>query len=186
MLKAHIDTGGYKSLGITREALAKLEVEFTGTTTTRTDLNGERFEGRDFIIPELRLGGHIFRNVPGYERGEANSGVTSGFPFDVVVGRDFLGQYAVIVDYPANRIELHDPATKPCSPGDAALARNADGLWMTTVGTDRTDLQMVWDTGAKGASFVQLAVAEARKLPVEDDVYLTAAVCVRGPERRPD
>ena len=169
-LKAHIDTGGYKSLGITRAALAKLEVEFTGTTTTRTDLNGV-LRRTGFHHPRASTWRAYLQEPTGLRarRGEFRRHVR--LSFDMVVGLDSLGQYAVIVDYPANRIELHDPATKPCSPGDAALARNADGLWMTTVGTDRADLSNGVETRARKARPSSSSQsAQARKLPVEDDV----------------
>jgi hypothetical protein len=182
-LKAHIDTGGYQTLGLSPAALERVKVQFTGTFTTRTDGTGNKFSQREFIVPQLRLGGQVFHNVRGYERLQAASGGFGGAAFDALIGRDFLKQFTVVVDYPRRRFELHDPAVgaSVCGRPTAKLTQNVDGFFASTVETDHGPLQLVWDTGARGASFVQESVAAERELPLKDDAYLTKRFAV-GPK----
>ena len=176
-LRAHIDTGGYKTLGITSQALAQLDVRYVEGTETRTDGGGAKFSGRTFTVPALTLGGHAFVDVTGYERKQRADGVFGGpAPFDAVIGRDFLRQFSpVVVDYPNKRFELYQEAdvTQVCGPRTAELTFDADGFWISTVTTDIGPLRLIWDTGARGASFIQDKLVAERNLPVADDAYLT-------------
>ncbi len=174
-LKALIDTGGWHEIGITPEALAKLDVKFTGTTTERTDGGGHKFQGREFCIPSLQLGGHTFRNILGYERHQAATGDFGGPPlFDALIGRDFLQRYTLVVDYPHQRFELH-PAVDSlavCRPPTAMILPTSNGFMFSGVQTDNGTMNLGWDTGAT-YSFVQKAVAHVRQLPLNDDLYST-------------
>ena len=174
-LKAHIDTGGHGTVGISPQAVATLQVRFTGAVTSRTDGSGAQFQQREFIIASLKLGGHVFRNVKGYERLQAASGNFGGAPFDALIGRDFLTLYTVVVDYPQKRFELHDrwDGRNVCGIPTAAMRDNAVGLWLTEVVTDHGRLSFAWDTGAKGASFIQERIVTERGLPLSDEVYRT-------------
>lgn len=176
-LKAHIDTGGYMTLGVVPEALQRLDIHFVAATETRTDGGGAKFTGRTFTVPQLTLGGQVFRDVPGYERKQQSHGSFGGPAlFDAVIGRDFLRQFAVVVvDYPNGRFELYEEAdvTAVCGTRTAPLKFNPDGFWVSTVTTDHGPLELIWDTGAKGASFIQEKLVRERALPITDDAYLT-------------
>lgn len=176
-LKAHIDTGGYLTLGVVPEALRRLDIRFEAATETRTDGGGAKFTGRTFTVPQLTLGGHDFQDVPGYERMQQSHGSFGGPAlFDAVIGRDFLRQFAVVVvDYPNERLELYEEAdvTAVCGTRTAPLKFNPDGFWVSTVTTDHGPLELIWDTGAKGASFIQEKLVRERALPITDDAYLT-------------
>jgi Aspartyl protease len=174
-LRAIIDTGGWRSVGITTAALGKLHVHFTGTSSTRTDESGEHIPGRDFRIPALELGGATFANLPGYEiREEAGRELAATPEFDAIIGRDFLARYTVVVDYPRHWLELHPPehARAVCGPPTIGMLPSEDGIMFSTVHTDAGVMNLGWDTGAT-YSVVQKAVANLRGLPLKDDFYST-------------
>jgi hypothetical protein len=175
-LRAHIDTGGYKTIGVSTEALSRMSVRFLPETITRTDGSGAKFSGRTFVIPELKIGGRLFRDVPGFERLQALTG-DFGDPaaFEAVLGRDFLSQFTVVVDYPRRKFELHPPdaGKRICGSPTAQLATTPEGFWASTVETDHGNFKMVWDTGARGASFIQARLVAERRLPIKDDAYVS-------------
>jgi hypothetical protein len=175
-LRIHIDTGGYKTIGVTPSALDRLNVRFTSAAVVRTDGAGVKHAGRTFVIPEIALGGASFRDVPGFERKQATSGDFGGpAPFDAVIGRDFLVNYTVVVDYPDRRFELYSPDAGPqiCGSPTATMKTTSDGLWTSEVTTDHGRFEMVWDTGAGGASFIQERLVRRLELPIRDDAYIT-------------
>lgn len=175
-LRTHIDTGGFKTFGVTTDALSRMSVQFLPETIERPDGSGTKFRGRTFLIPELKIGGQVFRNVRGYERKQATSGVFGGTPpFDAIIGREFLAPYTVVVDYPQRRIELHprDAGERVCGRATVPFKTSADGLWLSKVATDHGTLEMIWDTGSRGASFIQERLVTEHSLPIKDDAYPT-------------
>lgn len=175
-LRGHIDTGGFKTVGVTTDALARMSVRFLPEMIERPDGSGTKFRGRTFVIPELKLGGQVFRDVRGYERRQAASGVFGGPPpFDAIIGREFLEPYTVVVDYPQRRIELHARHAGPrvCGEATVPFRTSPDGLWLSRVETDHGAFEMIWDTGSRGASFIQERLVTERSLPLKDDAYPT-------------
>jgi hypothetical protein len=164
VLRAQFDTAGRGTVGIRAEALGGLEVRYTGEFVERTDGAGRRFRGRAFVIPAFTLGDTVWHDVPGYERLEASGGpFGAGGGYDLVVGREFLERFALVVDYPHGRIELRPPSdgTRACGSAGTPLVRLRAGFWGSEVETDQGSLILVWDTGAD-RSFVQGAVAAGR------------------------
>jgi hypothetical protein len=175
-LRVHIDTGGFKTLGVTTDALARMSVRFLPETVERPDGSGRKFAGRTFVIPQLELGGQVFRDVRGYERRQAASGTFGGPPpFDAIIGREFLAPYTLVVDYPQRRIELHarDAGPRVCGKATVPFTTSPDGLWLSKVETDHGTFEMIWDTGSRGASFIQERLVTERNLPLKDDAYPT-------------
>jgi hypothetical protein len=176
-IRVHIDTGGYKSIGVTPGALDRLPVRFTSAPSVRTDGAGAKYSGRSFVIPDMRLGGATFDDIPGFERKQAASGDFGGPQlFDAVLGRDFLVNHTVVVDYPNKRIELHalDAGPTVCKTPTASMIATPEGLWTSMMTTDHGQFVMVWDTGARGASFIQERLVGQRALPIRDDAYATS------------
>jgi hypothetical protein len=125
----------------------------------------------------MALGGATFHDVPGFERKQAASGGFGGpAPFDAVLGRDFLVKYTVVVDYPNKRFELHPRNAGPtvCKAPTTSMKATPEGLWISAVTTDHGRFEMVWDTGARGASFIQERLVRQRELPIRDDAYVTS------------
>jgi hypothetical protein len=173
-LRTVIDTGGWHAIGIVPDALAKLHVQFTGKTTELADSAGGRYEGREFRIASMQLGGVTFHDVLGFERRAAGGADLEAPEFDAVIGSDFLEHYTVVVDYPHKRFELH-PATSAhavCGAATATMLPSEDGIMFSTIRTDSGVMNLGWDTGAT-YSVLQKTVATLRGLPLKDDFYAT-------------
>jgi predicted aspartyl protease len=168
-----IDTGGFGGVAIAPEELDRLKVDFTGTSIERTDAAGQSFVSREFVIPELSLGGNQFSSVRGFERTNSASGFAGGEPISVL-GRGFLHGFTVVVDYPNGRIELYDAAvgSRVCGPKLSDMTRNEDGHLVLHIQTDGGEMVALMDTGAT-YSFVQSKLVLSRNLHTVDDMYLT-------------
>jgi hypothetical protein len=172
-LKAVLDTSGRYAIAITPEALDKLQVRFSGNTVERTGTGGEKFRGRQFVIPSMELGGTIFLSVDGFERRHAGS-EPGDAPYEAVIGGAFLEHYAVVVDYPQRRLELEPPARGPavCGPASAPMLPTQNGIMFTTVRTDSGVMNLGWSTGST-YSVVQKTVTYLRGLALKDGFYAT-------------
>jgi hypothetical protein len=173
-LRAVIDTGAAGEVGIASDLLAKLHVRFTGSGSERTDESGHTFQGREFRIPAMQLGGATFRDVPGYERPPASADAGESPPFDVLIGPGFLRHYTLVVDYPQQRIELYKAASarKVCGTHTTAIVPSRDGIMFSTVRTDAGAMNLGWDSGL-AFSVVQQAVVTARSLTLREGLYST-------------
>jgi hypothetical protein len=176
-LRVLVDTGGFGGLGVKPEALAALPVRYASDAASRTDGSGRTWRGRTFVVPDLAIGGAHFHDVAGYERTEANEGTFGGSNVaDAVLGRDFLREHVVVVDYPQRRLELHprDAGARVCrGRGRTTLFTVDNGFWASEVVTDRGSLTLVWDTGARDASFVRTNVAQDLQWPARNGVHVT-------------
>lgn len=184
-LSAIIDTSGYHSVGISPAALNRLNVRFRQTFAERVDGAGRRFRGREFVIPELRLGNGVFRDVPGFERHESSDAQFGRAPFDVAIGREFLQSYRVVVDYPSHRIELHPAGPSlPCGTITGTLQPHASGVMYSVLMTDDGPLRLAWDTGST-YSLVQKRLATERGLRFQDERYATQTLTLGTRELGP-
>ena len=66
-----VDLGGDDTIELTTTALSKVKVRYLQDRYTWLDAKGHRLEARKFVIPELRIGSAVFRNVEGHEDAEA-------------------------------------------------------------------------------------------------------------------
>ena len=172
-LRAVIDTSGYHSVGISPDALNRLNVRFQHTFVERIDGAGQRFRGREFVIPELHLGNGIFRDVAGFERHESADAQFGRAPFEVAIGREFLQRYRVIVDYPGHRIELHATGSHPvCGEPTGTIEPHPSGLMYSILLTDDGPLKLAWDTGST-YSLIQKRLAAERGMRFQDERYAT-------------
>ena len=173
-----VDTGGFGGVAIVPEDLDRLKVDFTGTSIERTDAQGGSFDSREFLILELYLGGILFLSERGFERTNSTSGFAGGEPINVL-GRGFLHAFAVVIDYPNERIELYNAAfgASICGPKLSDLIKNEDGQLILAIRTDGGDMRALMDTGAT-YSFVQSKVVVSRKLNAGDDMYLTKSLLI--------
>ena len=173
-LKAVLDTSGAYGIAITPEALAKLRVRFSGNTVERTGMGGDKFRGRDFVIPAVELGDTIFLNVDGLERRRGGGDTHGPPPYDAVIGGEFLENYTVIIDYPRQRLELHRPGSGAavCGPPLAAMMPARNGMTFTTVRTDAGVMNLGWSSGST-YSVVLKTVTYLRGLAPKDGFYTT-------------
>lgn len=171
-LKAVLDTSGGYGIAIAPEALSRLRVRFNGDTVERTGMGGEKFRGRDFVIPSMELGDTVFLSVDGFER--RHGGGHGDTPYDVVIGNAFLERYTVVIDYPRQRLELHPPGrgSSVCGAPSAALTPTQNRIVFSSVRTDSGVMNLGWSSGAT-YSVVLKTVAYLRGLTLKDGFYST-------------
>jgi len=147
-----VDTGG-GVLGLTQQALTQAgAIELPGKPTVWTDSSGQSHEARRFRVPQLRVGGRTFTNVDAIEAHE----IPNGPAVANVLGREFLKQFIVIIDYPGSLMTLLSPDTPDaeaeamgCKGARASFERSSEpGLVITRVKVDEATLRLGWDTGA--------------------------------------
>ncbi len=175
-----VDTGGLGVIAVSPVDLERLAVTFTGETIQRTDAAGDTFESREFIVPEMLLGGHRFQNVKGFERIGAAGGFAGGRPVNVL-GRGLLHDYTVVVDYPGGEIRLYSPdqSRSVCGPPTSELIERDDEILAVPIESDGGRLLALMDTGAT-YSFIQSDVVDSRNLSTTDQVYRTRSFRLGG------
>jgi hypothetical protein len=176
-LRLIVDTGGKGTLQLTATGLAKVRVAMKSGETTRIDAQGNRFSGQAFDVPEILIGGAVFRDIVGFVRGEAASGITGSLPADGLLGAEFLRPHIARFDYAASTLTLfrddeREAATAACAGSEIPVFDHPLGFWVSHATTDHGRLRFVWDTGAT-FSFISAESASSSGLPVKDDVYLT-------------
>ena len=183
-LKAVLDTGGGYGIAIAPEALERLKVRFYGDTVERIGMGGEKFRGREFVIPSMEMGETVILNVDGFER--RHGGSDGDTPYDVVIGSRFLEQYTVIIDYPRQRLELHPPGrgATVCGAPSAALMPTQNRIVFSTVRTDSGVMNLGWSSGAT-YSVVLKTVAYLRGLTLKDGFYSTRRFALGGTNAGP-
>lgn len=169
-----VDTGG-GVLGLNPEALTQAAaVELAGEPSVWTDAQGKAHAARRFRVPQIRVGGRLFANL---EAIEAET-IPDGPPVPGVLGREFLQQFIVIVDYPGRMMTLLSPETTDaeaeamgCRGARASFAPTPTepGLAISRVVVDGASLRLAWDTGAQ-YSALPADVVEAHQLAVEPAV----------------
>lgn len=169
-IKIVVDTGG-GVLGLSREALTQAgAVELAGEPTIWTDAQGQAHEARRFRVPQIRVGGRLFTNLDAIEA----ETIPNGPPVPNVLGREFLRQFIVIMDYPGRVMTLLSPETTDAK-AEAIGCKGTrvpfeptptePGLAISRVKVDGATLRLGWDTGATYSS-LPAGVVTAYQLPV--------------------
>jgi len=164
-----VDTGG-GVLALSRETLTRAgAVELSGKPAIWTDANGQAHEARRFRVPEIRVGGRLFANL---EAIEAQT-IPNGPPVPNAIGREFLRQFIVLMDYSRRTMTLLSAKTAEvaaeamgCQGTRVPFEQtSAPGLAITRVKLDGATLRLVWDTGATYSS-LSARVISAHRLSV--------------------
>lgn len=168
-IKIVVDTGG-GVLTLSREALTRAgAVELAGKPTIWTDASGQAHEARRFRVPQIRVGGRLFTNLDAIEA----ETILNGPPVPNGLGREFLRQFIVLMDYPGRMMTLLSPETADaeaeamgCKGTRVPFERtSAPGLAITQVKLDGAAMRLAWDTGATYSS-LPAGVVTAFQLPV--------------------
>ena len=173
-----VDTGGKGSLQLAAAAAARIGVKTDESLVSRTDALGNTFAGPGFAVGELEIAGTKFRNLPGFVRGEAGSGVTGPLPADGMLGMEFLRSYVARFDYAAKTLTLFSEDDRAdvgpaCAGSPVTIFSHPLRLWLTAIQTDHGLFRAIFDSGAT-YSMISSATAAAAKLPLQDDLYHTA------------
>lgn len=148
------DLGGDHTIELTAEALARIKVRYLQERYTWLDAKGHKLEARKFVIPELRIGATVFRNVEGHEDAESPD-----WP-KIRAGQGRLGvalfsaSHRLELDYEGKAMRLDSS----CTGHRVEFDPKWDGAPVAKAETDIGELTFVWDTGAP-MSFIQAALA---------------------------
>ena len=105
-IQAIVDTGG-GALMLGKEVLDSVRAIGLGDSVVSTNASGHDFEHRRFRVPSLTIGGHVFQDIVAIQALD-----TEASPIPNSIGRQFLSQYFVVVDYAGAAITLWPPSTK--------------------------------------------------------------------------
>jgi hypothetical protein len=148
--KLFLDLGGFHAIGLTSAELGRADVQWIDSPHTLMNSADNMFESRRFIAPDVAIGGVSFGDLEGGE-----------FLFDDTlappdrngyIGMGLLGQFLVVLDYPARRVRLYASGDRRAFA--AECGRNAfdvslvDRVAQSVLSTEHGDLRVEWDTGA--------------------------------------
>jgi predicted aspartyl protease len=161
-VQAIVDTGG-GALMLSREVIDAAGGVKLEDTQISNDASGNEHVHARFRMPLIDIGGLVLRDTvvieaPGREAGR-------GSPVPDVIGREFLAQYFVVVDYAGGVITLWSP--DPENPERAKCGRTRipmerteeQHLAVSVFETQSGRLRLAWDTGAM-YSVLPIAMAE--------------------------
>jgi hypothetical protein len=162
--KLFVDLGGFHAISLTTAELERADVRLVDNPDTFFNSAGKMFESRRFTAPDVVIGGASFGELDG---GELLFDDALAPPDrNGYIGMGLLGQFLVVLDYPARRIRLY-----PSGDGRALAAecgRNTfevslvDMVAQSVVRTELGDLRVEWDTGATHNFIRPATVARGR------------------------
>ena len=100
-LNLFLDTGNPgASIDLTTKTLEKIEVTYTGETKKTMNYQADEFEGREYILPRVKIGDLEFTNIHAKEHKPLSSS-------DGAISFKFLQNYNVLIDFPNRNIRLY-------------------------------------------------------------------------------
>ena len=149
------DLGGDNTIELTVTALEKINVKYLPERYTWLDAKGHKLEARMFVIPELRIGDAVFRNVEGHEDAEAPDWPKRRAGLGRLGRALFVPSHKVEIDYRGKTMRLDSACAGHKVPFDPQW----NGEPVAKAKTDIGELTFVWDTGAP-TSLIQATSAE--------------------------
>ncbi|MFC1793208.1 hypothetical protein ACFL3Q_06435 [Planctomycetota bacterium] len=100
-LNLFLDTGNPgASIDLTTKTLKKIEVTYTGETKKTWDYKADEFEGREYILPRVKIGDLEFTNIHATEHKMQRFS-------DGTISFKFLQNYNVLIDFPNRNMRLY-------------------------------------------------------------------------------
>ena len=146
-----LDLGGFDAVALIPDELKEIQVTWTGKSKTTFSAMGEAARAREYVLPEVELGGILFPDVKGYEdllHGKNRSVSRVGY-----LGLGLLRRFRVVIDYPARQLVLiwpDAPMPEPYNIQDwptIDFEAGKDGV-VARAKVNGIDRLFVWDTGA--------------------------------------
>lgn len=148
------DLGGDDTIELTAEALGKIRVRYLQERYTWIDAKGHKLEARKFVIPELRIGDAVFRNVEGHEDAEAPDWPKIRAGLGRLGASLFASSHRLELDYQKKTMRIDST----CVGHRVEFDPKWNGAPVSKARTDIGELTFFWDTGAP-MSFIQAALA---------------------------
>lgn len=174
-IQATVDTGGDVdgALTLSKEVIDSVRAVSLDTVVTN-DALGNEFKRPRFRVPVVNIGGQAFQDMVVVQAPDRVAGEGPAVPN--AIGRQFLSQYFVVVDYAGASITLWPPETKGPAGIDCGRTRipmvhtEEDRLAVSDFETQSGRVRLGWDTGA---TYSMLSETTAEKLKL--------ATVTRGP-----
>lgn len=131
---------------------------YTGKMNNGKDARGVITTVREFILPQVELGGLVINNIKGVESAiDKNPSYGGGAPppedaKNGLIGLGFVGKYSIIIDYKHAKLILINGHGYP--PGYAVgswqkIHFMLDGNVITDAKANGKEIKLLWDTGAR-------------------------------------
>ena len=166
-VQAIVDSGG-GALTLSKEVLDSADAVSLGEATVGTDYLGQGHSQPRFRVPIVTIGGQAFQNVTVLQAPQHPPG--NGPPVPNGIGRHFLSQYFVVVDYAGASITLwpsnaKTTVSKNCGRTRIPLEHSEEDteLAVSDFDTELGRVRLLWDTGATG-SMLPARTAEKLRL----------------------
>ncbi len=145
------DTGDSTTgVSLTEQALSQIKVNYVNSTRCFNRTDGRHCQ-REFIIPEINIGGFVVKNVPGSVMPPLTGQgfVQTDASRNGILGYKVLSQFNVLLDYPNSKVIL---VKREHLPRDYDVAGWTSvpfyGRLMTKLSIDGHSMVARWDTGA--------------------------------------
>lgn len=188
---AIVDTGG-GDLMLSRDVIAAAGGVRLEDTQTSNDALGNEYVHARFRVPTIDIGGRLLRGSVVIEAPVLKE--VDGPAVPNAIGRPFLSQYFVVVDYAGGMITLWPPDLgnadrARCGPARIPMERTEEeNLTVSVFETPSGRLRVAWDTGSQ-YSMLPLAMAEKlRPAPImrgDTLFYLPKKLTASGQDLKP-
>jgi hypothetical protein len=190
-IQAIVDISGGDADGaltLSKEAIESVDGISLGTAVAQ-DAFGHEFTRPRFKVSGVTIGGHTFQELRVVEA--MGNAAGDGPPVANAIGKHFLSQYFVVVDYAGAAISLWPPNTKDpagmnCGRTRITMAPTVeDRLAVSDFDTPSGRVRLLWDTG-NAYSMLPETIAEKLRLttvtrgPTSPKFYQTKTLSAAG------
>jgi len=160
--KALLDLGSSEGIHLPVAVIKKIrELKYTGAAVKSSNIKGEVFEAKAFVISSLQINCATFKNMHGLELAPWAASIGEGEVADVseqiVIGLGFFKGKKLILNYSNKSLLIQSISTKdsPSNKNNYAMpykiSREGLSIEMTS---PKASYQMILDTGASNSIFV--------------------------------
>lgn len=167
-----VDTGDKNSaLSLSEKALKNLHVKFTGKTICSKAFDGKNCN-KEFIIPKIKLGNFVEKNVKGVLIPKLWGGNDDGFQAteasnNGVIGYPLLSKFNVLFDYAHSKLILVQPGKKPAQYNiEKWRIIPFNEHLLTKLKLNGKTVTLIWDTGAIPSKISRSIAKNYKQIPV--------------------
>lgn len=159
---ALLDLGSTAGVHLPISAISSFAgVKYTGASVKSTNISGQVFSSKAFIIPKLTIECLTFENITGYELNDWATSIgekPDGLQDDqqVVIGQGFFNGKTIVINYASKKLTITNNKTdaKPAETSNRLTPYKLSEEGITIQMSSRfANYQMVLDTGASHSIF---------------------------------
>ncbi|MGQ8366193.1 hypothetical protein [Glaciecola sp. 1036] len=158
---ALIDLGSRAGIHLPVSTISSISnVKYTGETSNTTNISGEVFTSKEFVVPMMAIGCMKFENIIGYELnpwaasiGDKPEGEEENL--QLVIGQGFFGDKQIVIDYLNKKLTVSNKNSALESTDNSKFKPyelSDEGITIQ-MSSSLADYQMVLDTGASSSIF---------------------------------